>query len=220
MVVGVSQRVIEFVKQELAHDVTGHDFYHAERVAKRATRLYREETNEVISAEGEIIVGLASYLHDVIDEKVVEDTRENSRKITELLKEEGVSQTQIDEIFYIMEHMSYSKNLEKKYELSIEGKCVQDADRLDALGAIGIARTFSYGGSHNRMIYDPTEDNRKNETYEMYRNQNGSSVAHFYDKLLGLGETMNTSSGKELAAVKIQFMKDYLTQFMDEWNGE
>lgn len=216
----ISQRVIEFVKKELAYDVTGHDFYHAERVAKRGVRLYQEETKEAPNAEGEMIVELASYLHDVIDEKVVADTRDNSKKITTLLKEEGLSETQIDEVFYIMEHMSYSKNLEKKYDLSLEGKCVQDADRLDALGAIGIARTFSYGGSHNRKLYDPTEDKSKNETYEAYRNQKGSSVAHFYDKLLGLADTMNTPSGQELAEKKTEYMKVYLTQFMAEWDGE
>ena len=214
------KNVIEFVKKELAYDVTGHDFYHAERVAKRAVRLYQEETKEAPNAEGEMIVELASYLHDVIDEKVVEDTKENSRKITELLKEEGLSTPQIDDIFYIMEHMSYSKNLEKKYDLSLEGKCVQDADRLDALVAIGIALTFSYGGSHNRRLYDPNEDKSKNETYESYRNQKGSSVAHFYDKLLGLADTMNTRAGKKLAVKKTEFMTSYLAQFMAEWDGD
>ncbi|MDF0480224.1 HD domain-containing protein [Vagococcus sp. PNs007] len=216
----LNKNVIEYVKKELAHDVTGHDFYHAERVAKRAARLYREETKEAPNAEGEMIVGLASYLHDVIDEKVVEDTKENSRKITELLKEEGLSTPQIDDIFYIMEHMSYSKNLDKKCKLSIAGQCVQDADRLDALGAIGIARAFSYGGSHNRKIYDPTEEKSKNETYESYRNQTSSSVAHFYDKLLGLADTMNTRSGKKLAVKKTEFMTSYLAQFMAEWDGD
>lgn len=216
----LTEKVLEFVKKELAHDVTGHDFYHAERVAKRASRLYEEETKNSPDTEGEVIVRLASYLHDVIDEKVVENPTKNKEKMSNLLKDEGLNDTLINEIIYIMEHMSYSKNLEKKYNLSLAGQCVQDADRLDALGAIGIARAFSYGGSHNRKIYDPTEEKSKNETYEMYRNQNGSSVAHFYDKLLGLGDTMNTSAGKELAEVKTEFMKVYLTQFMEEWDGE
>ncbi|MCT3304595.1 HD domain-containing protein, partial [Levilactobacillus brevis] len=135
-----------FSKENMAFDPTGHDFLHAQRVAKLAQKIYTEDFKKDETDIGLYVVKAASYLHDTIDEKVTADKKNRLREVRIILSHENIATPAREDILDIIQHMSYSDNIEHHYQLSNEGKCVQDADRLDALGAIGIARAFAYGG--------------------------------------------------------------------------
>lgn len=193
------KKAMDFARNVFAGDASGHDFDHTLRVYHMATRLAIEEGADLQ------IVQLAALLHDVDDRKLSPETYEGKLRAVNFLKENGLENEKIQEIIDIISRISFSAQLPPPE--SIEGKCVRDADRLDAIGAIGIARTFAYGGSRGRRMHDP-EGVDKN-----------SSIQHFYDKLLRLKDTMHTPAGRRMAEERDRFMRQFLEQFYGEWDG-
>ncbi|AEV95561.1 HD domain-containing protein [Pediococcus claussenii] len=204
----------QHVKDRLGNDFTGHDYAHILRVVKMAKKLAKSQAGIDLG-----VVTAAAYLHDVIDEKLVKSTEDAEKQLSLFMQRIGVSQADIDQIFDIITHMSYAKNLEERYELSAEGNIVQDADRLDAIGAIGIGRVFYYGGSHEHVIYDPKIAPRKHMTHDQYR-ENETVINHFYEKLLKLADLMNTEEAKRIAQRRTVVMQEFLEEFDLEWNQE
>lgn len=202
----------EFAKGVLEGDKTGHDWNHALRVEKNVHKIMPPGLDE---AELEVIRA-ACWLHDTIDEKLAQSRQKSVNEIEELLVKNGATLAQIDEVLDIIQNLSYSKNLETKKELSLAGQIVQDADRLDAIGAIGIGRAFYYGGSQGDAMYtDDVPRSLEKLTASNYRK--GSSVLnHFYEKLLLLENQMNTEAGKFEAKKRTNFMKEYLEQLARE----
>jgi uncharacterized protein len=207
---------ISFVKQELKNAEGGHDWFHIERVFKNTLLISKDEKVNVFT------VSLAALLHDIADPKFYNgDETIGPRVASEFLKKQKVSSSIIEHVVNIIQHISYKNSFDKasKKFTSIELKVVQDADRLDAIGAIGIARCFNYGGFKNRSLYDPEIIPNLNMTKEDYKKTTAPTINHFYEKLLLLTAQMNTASGKKIAAQRHDFMEIYLTQFYDEWNG-
>jgi uncharacterized protein len=214
----VKNRLIQatetFVRQQLGDDATGHDWFHVDRVRKNALYIYKKETNG-----DPFIIELAALLHDIPDEKLNETPEKGQEKLDSFLQTLQLSTEQKDQITEIINTISY-KGGNGKNLTSIEAKIVQDADRLDAIGAIGIARAFAYGGKKGQPIYDPEMDVRKEMSLEEYRNGKSSSIHHFYEKLLKLTGLMNTETAKKLAQSRQKFMEIFLEEFYKEWNGQ
>jgi uncharacterized protein len=207
---------ISFVKKELKNAEGGHDWFHIERVLKNTLLISKDEKVDVF------IVSLAALLHDIADPKFYNgDETIGPKKANEFLTNQNVNKEIIQHVVNIIQHISYKNSFDKasKKFTSIELKVVQDADRLDAIGAIGIARCFNYGGFKNRSLYDPEIIPNLNMTKEDYKKTTAPTINHFYEKLLLLTAQMNTASGKKIAAQRHDFMEMYLTQFYDEWNG-
>lgn len=192
-------KAMEFARTVFAGDASGHDFDHTLRVYHMATRLAQEEGADLQTVQ------LAALLHDVDDRKLSPETYEGKLRAVNFLKENGVEDGKIREIVDIISRISFSAQLPPPE--SIEGKCVRDADRLDALGAIGIARTFAFGGSRGRRMHDPE------------RLDQNASIQHFYDKLLRLKEDMLTATGRRMAEERDRYMRQFLEQFYAEWDG-
>lgn len=203
-----------FVRQKLADDFSGHDMAHIERVVKLAQRILQHEPNA-----NYFIVVVSAYLHDVIDEKVVADVDQAVRELLTYLKSQKINDDEIKTIFDIIDNMSYRKNLTEKKVLSLEGQIVQDADRLDALGAIGIGRTFYYGGNKQNIMYDPNIPPRTLLDENSYK-QPSTVINHFYEKLFLLKSMMNTDTAKKIALKRHKFLVDFVKIFEDEWYGE
>lgn len=202
-----------YAKEKLGSDRSGHDFYHVERVAKIAGKLAEEEGIQDI-----LLIEAASYLHDVIDDKVFANVESEKEALKKFLKGLSFSDESINEIFDIIENISFSKELELgKAELTLAGQIVQDADRIDALGAIGILRTAYYGGHTQSPLYDPNLLPQEFKTKEEYR-QKSTVINHFYEKLFKLPATMNTEAGKAEAQRRMVFMEEFLKRFYEEWN--
>ena len=197
-------RIIEnakdFAKDIFSADSSGHDYHHTLRVWALARTIGEAEGADMA------VVELAALLHDVDDHKLSPDTAENKDRAAGFLRSQGVAEDRIKEILRIIDRISFSRN--RLPPDTLEGKCVQDADRLDALGAIGVARTFAFGGSHGRAIHDPEGEDR------------GSSIAHFYDKLLLLKDRMNTETGRRMALHRHEYLKNFLAEFLSEWDGK
>jgi uncharacterized protein len=210
----VIQAIQAFVKQKLANDFSGHDMAHIERVVKLAEQILQHEPKA-----NAFIVIVSAYLHDVIDEKVVADVNQAVIELRDYLILQALTDNEIKMIFDIIENMSYRKNLNQKKELSLEGQIVQDADRLDALGAIGIGRTFYYGGNKHNIMYDPNISPRMALDEDNYKRPN-TVINHFYEKLLLLKDMMNTQTAKKLAEPRHQFLVQFIEQFEKEWTGE
>jgi len=206
---------IAFVKKELKNAEGGHDWFHIERVYK----------NSLLIANGEkcdsLIVQLSALLHDIADSKFHEgDETVGPKKARLFLESKNVPENTITHVVNIIENISFKGGHEAKKFSSLELDIVQDADRLDAIGAIGIARTFNYGGFKNRAIYNPEIKPNLNMSKEEYKNSDAPTINHFYEKLLLLKDKMNTKTGKEIAAQRHDFMEVFLNQFYAEWNGE
>ncbi|WP_207785302.1 HD domain-containing protein [Flavobacterium celericrescens] len=206
---------ILFVKQQLKNAEGGHDWFHIERVYKNALLIAREEECDIL------IVKLGALLHDVADSKFHNGDESIGPKIArEFLDSQGLKEDSIQHIIAIIENISFKGgNFEKKFN-SKELEIVQDADRLDALGAIGIARTFNYGGFKNRALYNPNIQPNLNMNKEEYKNSESPTLNHFYEKLLLLKDKMNTPTGKKLAEGRHKYMELFLSQFYAEWDGE
>lgn len=187
-----------FAERVFATDSSGHDLAHTLRVCRMAQRIARQEGADVP------LVKLAALLHDVDDHKLSPETADTQSRAAAFLQSQKVEKETEEKILKIIGQVSFSRNTQPPDTL--EGKCVQDADRLDAMGAIGIARTFAYGGSHGRPIYAPGDPN--------------CSIAHFYEKLLLLKDRMNTATGKALALERDRFLHSFLDTFLSEWNDE
>lgn len=207
-----SPHTILKIKQELfrrwENEATGHDFFHLERVVKMARKIYEKEGGDWF------LIEISAWLHDAFDDKIVENMEQEKEDWCRFLKNEKIEEETIEKVFKIIDEVSFRKN-KNSTPSSIEAKIVQDADRLDALGAIGIARTFAYGGKKGRPIYDgfPTPDEGMNPESE-------STLAHFYEKLLRLKGLLNTETAKVLSEERHIFMENFLTQFYKEWSAE
>lgn len=202
----------EFSRGVLEDDTTGHDWKHALRVEKNARKISPPE----LTQEETEIIQAACWLHDTIDKKIDDAKRQTVMDVQRLLQENDATPQQIEEILFIIQNLSFSKNITERIELNILGQVVQDADRLDAIGAIGIARTFYYGGSKGNPIYDNEKPRSQNElTADNYRKPT-SVINHFYEKLLLLEQQMNTALGTKEANKRTKFMRDYLERFYSE----
>lgn len=207
------EKTIVFVKQKLQGAEAGHDWFHIERVYKNALLIAKEDSGANL-----LIVQLGALLHDIADSKFHNgDETVGPRIAREFLEENNIQENIIDAVIKIIENISYKGGVKREYT-STELEIVQDADRLDAIGAIGIARTFNYGGFKNRELYNPELKPDLNMTKEQYKNSTAPTINHFYEKLLLLKDKMNTPKGKELAAERHQFMEKFLEQFYKEWN--
>jgi len=206
---------IVFVKEKLQNAEAGHDWFHIERVYKNALLIASDEECDLI------IVKLGALLHDIADSKFNDgDETVGPRVARAFLESQNASEESIVHVINIIENISFKGgNFEKKFT-SKELEIVQDADRLDALGAIGIARTFNYGGFKNRQLYNPAIAPKLNMNKEEYKNSESPTLNHFYEKLLLLKDKMNTPTGKKLAEQRHKFMEHFLAQFYAEWDGE
>lgn len=205
----------EFVKQQLKDAEGGHDWFHIERVYNNAMLIAKgEECNLTV-------VQLGALLHDIADSKFHNgDETVGSKVARKFLEEQNVDEATIAHVVNIINNISFKGgNFEKKFN-SPELEIVQDADRLDALGAIGIARAFNYGGFKNRVLYNPEIAPQLNMTKEEYKNSEGTTLNHFYEKLLLLKDRMNTKTGKTIAEGRHKYMEQFLAQFYAEWEGE
>jgi uncharacterized protein len=207
-------RTADHVKAVLAGEGSGHDWWHIERVWQMAKRIGQAERADLL------IVELAALLHDIADWKAHGgDSAIGPKKAGDWLNSLDVDAAIIRHVCQIVADISFKGAKTEQPPLALEGKVVQDADRLDAIGAVGIARTFAYGGSKGRLIYDPTHKPIDHDSADAYLNSNGTTINHFYEKLLLLKDRMNTSTGKAMAEGRHQFMEGYLRQFYEEWDG-
>ncbi len=208
-------KTIIFVKDKLEKAEGGHDWFHIERVYKNAMLIAQNEACD------EQLVKLGALLHDIADSKFYDgDETVGPATARIFLESENVDEATIDHVVKIIENISYKGGNFEKTFTSIELDIVQDADRLDALGAIGIARTFNYGGFKNRTLYDPEIAPNTKMTKEEYKNNDAPTLNHFYEKLLLLKDKMNTDSGKKIAEERHRYMEGFLSQFYAEWEGE
>ena len=203
---------IEFVKNIFKVDSSGHDYFHTLRVYKTATRVAECEKANLK------IVQLAALLHDVDDIKLSPETHKNKDRAVGFLREHNISEETIKIICDIIGEVSF-KGCDSVVPETIEGKCVQDADRLDAIGAIGIARAFAYGGNHNRVIHDPEIKPAMNMNADEYHSHVSTTINHFYEKLFLLKDMMNTATAKTIAEKREEYMKEYISEFLAEWDG-
>ncbi len=210
----VLENTQNFVKKQLESAESGHDWFHIERVYKNALLLAKEETCNLE------VVQLAALLHDIADSKFHDGDESIGPNIArDFLIKENVAEGIISHVVAIIENISFKGgNFEKNFS-SKELEIVQDADRLDAIGAIGIARTFNYGGFKNRAIYNPEILPNLTMSKEAYKNSTAPTINHFYEKLLLLKDKMNTKTGKKIAQKRHNFMETFLEQFYNEWNG-
>jgi uncharacterized protein len=208
-------RTIQFVQQQLADAEGGHDWFHIERVYRNSLLIAQTEDCD------EVIVKLGALLHDIADSKFHDgDESIGPKTARAFLEAESVDEATIVHVLNIIENISFKGgNFEKKFH-SKELEIVQDADRLDAIGAIGIARTFNYGGFKNRPLYDPSIAPKLHMTKEEYKSSDAPTLNHFYEKLLLLKDKMNTETGKQIAQERHRFMETFLSQFYAEWDGE
>lgn len=211
----IISQTINFVKTTLASAEAGHDWFHIERVYKTAQHINTREKAD------DLIVALAALLHDIADSKFNGGDEEiGPRKAGDFLTGIGVQPEIINEVKLIIKNLSFKASLGEVSYSSKELNVVQDADRLDAIGAIGIARAFTYGGYKNRVLYDPEIKPNLNMTKEEYKNTTAPTINHFYEKLLLLKDLMRTETGKKMAQQRHNFMLSYLDQFYAEWEGK
>ncbi len=213
----IINQTIQFVKSTLQGAEGGHDWFHIERVWKNAKLIAKEENVDLFTVE------LGALLHDIADAKFYDgDESIGPKKAKEFLNSLGVEKETIQHIVNIINNISYKNSLESSLEkfYSKELDVIQDADRLDAIGAIGIARAFNYGGFKNREIYNPEISPNLNLNKEAYKKSKAPTINHFYEKLLLLKDKMNTKTGKLIANDRHEFIQKYLKQFYKEWNSE
>jgi len=212
----IIKKTIVFVKKTLENAEGGHDWFHVERVYKNSLLIAKTEPVNLF------IVSLGALLHDIADSKFHNgDETVGPRLARAFLFKMNVDSTVIEHVIAIIENISFKSSLGNATSFqSKELDVIQDADRLDAIGAIGIARTFNFGGFKNRAIYDPEITPNLNMTKVEYKTSTAPTINHFYEKLLLLKDKMNTTTGKKLAEKRHDFMVLYLKQFYNEWNGK
>lgn len=205
------EKTVSFVKEQLKNAEGGHDWFHIERVYKMAIFLAEKEGGD------KEIIALAALLHDIADYKFYNgDEKIGTQIAKDWMEKNQVNQEILQHVLNIIENISFKGGNQKTSLESIEFKIVQDADRLDALGAIGIARTFNYGGYKNRKIVDPEQPPQLNMNKEAYKNNTGPTINHFYEKLLLLKDKMNTQTAKKIAKERHEFLELFLEQFYRE----
>jgi len=211
----IIEQTVEFVRTQLSGAEGGHDWWHIYRVWKTAASIAKEENANLF------VVNLGALLHDIADAKFYDGDEEiGPRMAEEFLMSVYVEKSVINHVLQIIRHVSFKNRNEQPAHISKELQIVQDADRLDAIGALGIARAFSYGGFKGRALYDPNIKPNLNHTKEEYKAAKSPTINHFYEKLLLLKNMMNTPTGKQIAVQRHQFMETYLEQFYAEWECE
>lgn len=208
----IIEKTKEFVKDKLYGEGSGHDWFHIERVYNLAKFLANEENADTF------IVEMASLLHDIDDWKFSKNNTMDTTVTEEFLKSLEIDKDSFNKIITIIQTMSFKGGVVDSTQHTIEGKVVQDADRLDAIGAIGIARTFAYGGSKNRLMYDPSIKPMEFTSLEQVKSENNHTINHFYEKLLKLKDLMNTNSAKIIAEKRHKYMEHFLEEFYYEWD--
>ncbi|MCM3724325.1 HD domain-containing protein [Neobacillus cucumis] len=204
----------KFVRNELGEDATGHDWYHVDRVRRNALHICKEER-----FGDPFVIEMAALLHDIPDEKLNKTAELGKAKLESFFKTILVPNEVKEHIIQIIDTISYKGG--RKTELkTVEAKIVQDADRLDAIGAIGIARAFAYGGKKGQPIFDPAVQVREEMSLEEYRKGKSTSIHHFYEKLLKLKDLLNTDTAKKIAEKRQEMMLSFLEQFYQEWDGQ
>ena len=212
-------KITSFVKQQLKDEKTGHDFYHGRRVANLASQMYLQDNPDARPNSRMVaIIKAGGYLHDTIDEKICADPEAVIAQIKQLLPQAGFTELEVQDILFTIQHMSFSQNIEHHYQLPVSGEYVQDADRIESLGAMGIARAFTYGGAHGNAIYDPEIKPQKLVSHDQYREHTETTINHFYEKLFQLEDLMNTAGGKKEAHRRTEFMRNFVKEFMAEWD--
>lgn len=211
----IIENTIVFVKEKLKNAEGGHDWFHIQRVLNNANLISKGENADAF------VVSLGALLHDIADYKFHNgDEKKGPVMATSFLKDQHVPEGVIAKVVYIIENISFKGGNEIPHSGSRELDIVQDADRLDALGAIGISRTFNYGGYKGRKLYDPAIPPNLSMGKEEYKNSTAPTINHFYEKLLLLKDRMNTETGKKIAEDRHRYMENFLEQFYAEWNGE
>lgn len=208
----VIEHTVEFVRSELGGEGSGHDWWHIYRVTKLTETIAQREGANLF------ICKMAALLHDIADEKLNESEEAGLAKVRDWLEGQEVEANDLEVIMEIIGTISFKGGNGPKLT-RLEAKVVQDADRLDAIGAIGIARCFTYAGSKGHLMHDPTIKPRESMTKEEYRSNENTAINHFYEKLLKLKELMNTEEGYRLANERHQYMEKFLKQFYGEWEG-
>jgi len=207
------ENTISFVKEKLEGAEAGHDWFHIERVWKLSKKIAETEK---CNTE---IVELSALLHDIADPKFHNGDETIALTVSrEFLESQHAEEDTIEQVLFIIKNISFKNRGEAPENLPVELKIVQDADRIDAIGAIGIARTFNFGGFKNNLMYDPNIEPKLQMTKEEYKKSNGTTINHFYEKLLLLKDLMNTEKGKKIAEERHDFMLLFLDQFYKEWN--
>jgi uncharacterized protein len=205
----------QFIKDRLAADSSGHDWFHVDRVRRSAVLIGAAEGADLFITE------LGALLHDVADWKFhAGDEDAGPRAAREWLTSQNVAPEHIAQVEAIIREVSYKGAGVATRPSTLEGQVVQDADRLDAIGAIGIARAFAYGGHKGRGMYDPLVPPTPHDSFDAYKKNSGPTINHFYEKLLLLKDRLNTATARQIAASRHRFMEDFLAQFYREWNGE
>lgn len=204
----------QFVFEILEKEPSGHDWWHIYRVRKMAKKIAVQEKADVFICE------MAALLHDIADEKLNASETIGLQKVTQWLNKNHLAEKEQQHILAIITSISYKGGNQKNPLNSLEAKIVQDADRLDAIGAIGIARVMSYSGHTGRIIHDPTITPRETMSLEEYRTGTSTAIMHFYEKLLKLKDQMNTTYGKKIAKKRHTFLQTYLDEFYAEWDAE
>jgi uncharacterized protein len=210
----IIQKTVEFIKQEFGGDSSGHDWWHIYRVWKSAIAIGEREKADLF------IVQLAALLHDLDDWKFNDSADETPRRAKAWMEACGIDSQINQAVCEIIMHISYKGAQVENKMKSLEGFIVQDADRLDAIGAIGIGRAFAYGSYKNRPMYDPEAENQMHTSFEQYKNSKSATINHFYEKLLLLKDMMNTATAKKMAEQRHEIMLRFLDQFMTEWEGK
>ncbi len=212
------EMINRYMKDALTKDNTGHSIDHINRVLALANKILAHEKKA-----DAFVVRAAALLHDVYDDKLYdsqEDILAAKNNMISFLLSIGVHPEMIEEITYIIDNMSWSKSLEGTQELNINGQIVQDADRLEAMGAIAITRAITYGAVKNRVLYDPEIQPHLPQNKTDYRNQKSTTINHFYEKLLLIQEKLNTDTARKISESRQQFMLSFLAQFKAEWELE
>lgn len=201
-----------FVRQALPIDATGHDWQHVFRVRRSAVAIARVEGAD------SMVVELAALLHDIADHKFHHGNEHAGHQAArQWLEKLEVPESIVDEVCQIISRLSFKGADVAQEPMSLAGQIVQDADRLDAIGAIGIARAFAYGGFKNRPMFDPEVPPERHTTFEAYKKSAGPTLNHFYEKLLLLSDRLNTATGRKMAADRHAFVVEYLRRFLEEW---
>ena len=211
----IISKTITFVKERLLNAEGGHDWFHTHRVFKNAQHIAKTENVDAL------VIALGALLHDIADSKFYDGDETVGPKIArEFLFKHNVDSVIIEHVVKIIENISFKGGNEKQKFSSLELDVIQDADRLDAIGAIGIARCFNYGGFKNRQLYNPPIKPNMKMTKEEYKTSTSPTINHFYEKLLLLKDKLNTKTGREIAVERHKFMEHYLEQFYAEWDGK
>lgn len=199
------------VRKEFEGEGTGHDWWHVVRVVNNALRIAKEEKGDLF------LVEIAALVHDIGDHKFHDEEKAQETLITKLLNEVGIEKSVLNQVLEIVSTVSYKGANVSTNPITLEGKIVQDADRLDAIGAVGIARAFAYGGNKNRLLFHPEQKPTLHNDFLSYKKDNGHTINHFYEKLLLLKDRMQTPTGKRMAEERHSYMEGFLTQFYEEW---